>query len=84
MWTILNLWDANGGGFFDSTPNPDAAGLLAIPHKEILDTPASSGNAVAAQVLNRLYYLTQEKPGFATLLASRSRRSPAAHETKAP
>ena len=60
VWTILNLWDANGGGFFDSTPNPDAAGLLAIPHKEILDTPASSGNAVAAQVLNRLYYLTQE------------------------
>ena len=60
VWTILNLWDESGGGFFDRRPNPDAAGLLAIRHKEIQDTPASSGNAVAAQVLNRLYYLTQE------------------------
>ena len=60
IWTIQNLWDSGGGGFFDSRPNPDAAGLLAVPHKAVLDTPASSGNAVAAQVLNRLYYLTQE------------------------
>jgi uncharacterized protein len=60
IWTIQNLWDSSGGGFFDSRPNPDAAGLLAVPHKAVLDTPASSGNAVAAQVLNRLYYLTQE------------------------
>jgi uncharacterized protein len=60
VWTIQNLWDATGGGFFDSRPNPAAAGLLAIPRKQIHDTPASSGNAVAAQVLNRLYYLTQE------------------------
>ncbi len=60
IWTIQNLWDSGGGGFFDSRPNPDAAGLLAVPHKTVLDTPASSGNAVAAQVLNRLYYLTQE------------------------
>ena len=60
IWTIQNLWDASGGAFFDSRPNPDAAGLLAVPHKPVLDTPASSGNAVAAQVLNRLYYLTQE------------------------
>jgi uncharacterized protein YyaL (SSP411 family) len=60
IWTIQNLWDASGGAFFDRRPNPDAAGLLAVPHKAVLDTPASSGNAVAAQVLNRLYYLTQE------------------------
>ncbi|MGH9257401.1 MAG: thioredoxin domain-containing protein [Vicinamibacterales bacterium] len=60
IWTIEHLWDASGGGFFDSRPNPSAAGLLALPHKPIHDTPASSGNAVAAQVLNRLYYLTQE------------------------
>lgn len=60
IWTIENLWDANAGGFFDSRPNPNAAGLLAVPRKDIHDTPASSGNAVAAQVLNRLYYLTQE------------------------
>jgi hypothetical protein len=60
IWTIQNLWDANGGGFFDSRPNPSAAGLLAVARKDIHDTPASSGNAVAAQVLNRLYYLTQE------------------------
>jgi uncharacterized protein YyaL (SSP411 family) len=60
VWTIEHLWDAKGGGFFDSAPNPAAAGLLAIPRKEIRDTPSTSGNAVAAQVLNRLYYLTQE------------------------
>ena len=60
VWTLQNLWDANGGGFFDSRPAPAAAGLLAVPRKEIRDTPATSGNAVAVQVLNRLYYLTQE------------------------
>jgi uncharacterized protein YyaL (SSP411 family) len=60
LWTLQNLWDAGGGGFFDSRPAPNAAGLLAVPRKEIRDTPATSGNAVAVQVLNRLYYLTQE------------------------
>ncbi len=60
VWTLQNLWDAGGGGFFDSRPNPGAAGLLAVPRKEIRDTPSTSGNAVAVQVLNRLYYLTQD------------------------
>ena len=60
VWTLQNLWDANGGGFLDSRPAANAAGLLAVPRKEIRDTPATSGNAVAVQVLNRLYYLTQE------------------------
>lgn len=60
VWTLQNLWDASAGGFFDSRPAPTAAGLLAVPRKEIRDTPATSGNAVAVQVLNRLYYLTQE------------------------
>ena len=60
LWTLQNLWDASGGGLFDSRPTPNAAGLLAVPRKEIRDTPATSGNAVAVQVLNRLYYLTQE------------------------
>jgi uncharacterized protein YyaL (SSP411 family) len=60
LWTLQNLWDGSGGGFFDSRPAPNAAGLLAVPRKEIRDTPATSGNAVAVQVLNRLYYLTQE------------------------
>lgn len=61
IWTIENLWDPQGGGFFDRRPEPGAAGLLAIPHKPAYDTPITSGNAVAAQVLNRLYYLTQEQ-----------------------
>jgi len=60
IWTIENLWDAQGGGFFDRRPDPRAAGLLALPQKPFYDTPVVSGNAVAAQVLNRLYYLTQE------------------------
>jgi uncharacterized protein YyaL (SSP411 family) len=59
-WTLQNLWDSRAGGFFDSRPNPAAVGLLAVPRKEIRDTPATSGNAVAVQVLNRLYYLTQD------------------------
>lgn len=59
-WTVAHLWDAKGGGFFDTRPTPNAVGLLAIPRKAIQDTPSTSGNAVAAQVLNRLYYLTQE------------------------
>jgi uncharacterized protein YyaL (SSP411 family) len=61
IWTIENLWDAQGGGFFDRRPEPGAAGLLAIPHKPAYDTPITSGNGAAAQVLNRLYYLTQEQ-----------------------
>jgi uncharacterized protein YyaL (SSP411 family) len=60
IWTVQNLWDAEGGAFFDSRPNPKAAGLLAVPHKPIHDNPTTSGNAAAAEVLNRLYYLTQE------------------------
>lgn len=61
IWTIENLWDVQGGGFVDRRPEPGAAGLLAVPHKPAYDTPIASGNAVAAQVLNRLYYLTQEQ-----------------------
>jgi uncharacterized protein YyaL (SSP411 family) len=60
IWTIQNLWDAGGGGFFDSRPVSNGAGLLGVPHKAVHDNPSTSGNAVAAQVLNRLYYLTQE------------------------
>jgi uncharacterized protein YyaL (SSP411 family) len=59
-WTLQHLWDASGGGFFDSRPNPAAAGLLGVPRKEIRDTPSTSGNAVAVQVLNRLHHLTQD------------------------
>ena len=59
-WTLQNLWDSREGGFFDSKPNSAAIGLLSVPRKEIRDTPATAGNAVAVQVLNRLYYLTQD------------------------
>lgn len=59
-WTVQNLWDSKSGGFFDSRPDPGASGLLTIPHKPVHDTPTLSGNAAAADVLNRLHYLTQE------------------------
>jgi uncharacterized protein YyaL (SSP411 family) len=59
-WSIKQLWDAKGGGFFDSKPDLNAVGLLATPRKEVQDNPSTSGNAAAAQVLNRLFYLTQE------------------------
>ena len=61
-WTVEHLWDGMGGGFFDTRPDRNAVGLLDVLQKEVEDTPfAASGNAVAAQVLNRLHYLTQDE-----------------------
>lgn len=59
-WALDHLWDTDAGGFFDAEPDPDAIGLLSTPRKPVQDAPSASGNGVGAQVLNRLYYLTQD------------------------
>ena len=54
------LYDEAEGGFMDAAANSDATGLLSVPTKPIEDSPIPSGNSVAAIVLDRLYYLTEE------------------------
>ncbi|MBI1883122.1 MAG: thioredoxin domain-containing protein [Chlamydiae bacterium] len=61
-FSIENFWDvdAKGGGFLDATPS-SGEGLLSGAHKSFEDAPTPSSNAVAAQVLDRLYRITGEK-----------------------
>jgi uncharacterized protein YyaL (SSP411 family) len=58
---IQKFWDDKDGGFFDTIPQSDREGLLSAVHKSFEDSPAPSSNAVAAMVLNRLYYVTGRK-----------------------
>jgi len=53
---VADLWDAEGGGFFDTSAG--AEGLLAARAKPIQDAPTASANAVAALVLLRLAVIT--------------------------
>ena len=55
---LAGYWDAEGGGFFDTTGG--GAGLLAQRAKPIQDAPTASANAVAALVLLRLAVLADE------------------------
>lgn len=54
------FWDRKNGGFLDRTPDPQAPGVLNRPHKDLLDSPTPSVNAVAALALDRLSYLTND------------------------
>lgn len=45
------------GGLYDVPKDPNALGLLKYPRKPIEDSPSSSPNGMAMQVLNQLYYL---------------------------
>ncbi len=58
---LRRLWDGAGGGFFDLQPEPNALGLLKRPSKSFEDSSLPSPNTMAAQVLDRLAYLTNEK-----------------------
>ncbi|MFQ5950102.1 MAG: thioredoxin domain-containing protein, partial [Nitrospiria bacterium] len=58
---IDQFWDNTEGGFF-FTPN-DHESLIAR-HKPSTDQSIPSGNAVAARILLRLFYLTGEKDYF--------------------
>jgi uncharacterized protein len=57
---IEKFYDAESGGFLDSSPLPGAPGVLATPRKPFQDSPTPAGNPVAAIVLLRMYGYTGE------------------------
>ncbi len=60
-YAIKELWDSQDGGFFDRHPEHSALAALERPLKDISDNPTASGNGVAAWVLDRLAYLTNDE-----------------------
>lgn len=60
-YAITHLWDAQDGGFFDRAPTAKALAALERPFKDFEDNPTSSPNGVAAAVLDRLAYLTNDE-----------------------
>ncbi|MCZ6798939.1 MAG: thioredoxin domain-containing protein [Nitrospirae bacterium] len=57
-YAIATFWDPQGGGFFDRSPKGEALAALERSFKDIDDNPSASPNGVAALVLDRLAYLT--------------------------
>ena len=72
-YAITQLWDPTEGGFFDRQSQDEALAALERPFKDVEDNPSSSPNGVAALVLDRLAYLTNdgryEKKALQTLRA---------------
>lgn len=64
---LQRFYDAAGFGFFDTEPLKDVEviGAMGIRRKPLQDSPAPSGNAMAAAVLLRLHALTG-KPEYET------------------
>ncbi len=52
-YCLDNFWDDKRGGFFDTV-----SARRSFVRKPFEDTPTSAANAVAAMVLDRLYYIT--------------------------
>lgn len=59
-YTIHQFWDSQGGGFFDRHSQGDVLAALERPLKDVEDHPTASPNGVAALVLDRLAYLTND------------------------
>ncbi|MFQ5847468.1 MAG: DUF255 domain-containing protein [Candidatus Methylomirabilales bacterium] len=59
-YTLEAFWD-EGGGFFDTLHQPGALGVLDLRSKPFTDGPVPAANAVAADVLSRLYYATNQR-----------------------
>jgi len=59
---VTRFFDATGGGFFDSEPDPNGKnlGVLATRRKPLQDSPTPAGNPMAAIALLRLHHLTGE------------------------
>lgn len=57
---LAHFEDARQGGFFDTRQGEGALALLKVKRKPSEDSPSSSPNGVALQVLNALYYLTED------------------------
>ena len=55
------FWDGENGGFWDSNPSQEALGLLKMKRKAFEDSPYPAANSIAAMVLDRIYYLTDEE-----------------------
>jgi uncharacterized protein YyaL (SSP411 family) len=55
------LWDSKEGGFFDRPRQGAALAALERPLKNIEDNPTASPNGMAALVLDRLAYLTNNE-----------------------
>ncbi|MFQ5897791.1 MAG: thioredoxin domain-containing protein [Candidatus Methylomirabilia bacterium] len=55
-----NFWDPASGGFFDTRQSPSALAILRERTKPIEDTETPSPNALAARLLDRLFYLTND------------------------
>ncbi len=51
---LRDFYDATGGGFFDTAPDPNAIGALAARRKPLQDTPTPAGNPTAASALLRI------------------------------
>ncbi len=57
---IARYRDPDGRGFLDRMAEAEALGELSRPVKDIRDDPGPSSNGLAAQLLNRLAYLTND------------------------
>jgi len=55
---LAHLWDSKNGGFFDHPSQGTALAALEQPMKNVEDNPTASPNGMAALVLDRLAYLT--------------------------
>lgn len=55
---LVQYWDSEGGGFFDRAADAPLMGGLDVRRKPLQDSPTSSGNAIAAMALERLYGYT--------------------------
>jgi uncharacterized protein YyaL (SSP411 family) len=58
---LSRLWDSKDGGFFDRPRQGAALAALERPLKNIEDNPTASPNGMAALVLDRLAYLTNNE-----------------------
>jgi hypothetical protein len=55
------LWNEEQGGFYDTPPAENSHGFLSIPSQPIQDSPTPGENAVAALVLQRLFFLSDNE-----------------------
>jgi uncharacterized protein len=80
---LARLWDSKNGGFFDRPPQGAALAALERPLKHVEDDPTASPNGIAALVLDRLAYLTNnaayEQKALQTLQAFASSVTGAGH-----
>ena len=74
---VTRFFDATGGGFFDTEPDPNGKnlGVLATRRKPLQDSPTPAGNPMAAIALLRLHHLTRDRRITGPRQSRRWRRS---------